>query len=62
MPLPFRLRDNRKLFISEALSLGVPPQDIADYCGTSIEQISKTYGRSDDQSLLKLAKVMGSNG
>ena len=62
MPLPFRLRDNRKLFISEALSEGVPPQDIADYCGTSIEQISKTYGRSDDQSLLKLAKVMGSNG
>ena len=62
MPLPFRLRDNRKLFISEALSLGVPPQNIADYCGTSIEQISKTYGRSDDQSLLKLAKVMGSNG
>ena len=55
MPLPFRLRDNRKLFISEALSKGIPPQDIADYCGTSIEQISKTYGRSDDQSLLKLA-------
>jgi len=61
MPLPFRLRDNRKLFISEALSKGIPPQDIADYCGTSIEQISKTYGRSDDQSLLKLAKRLSAN-
>tara|TARA_Y100000590_G_scaffold130701_2_gene149269 strand:- start:712 stop:1848 length:1137 start_codon:yes stop_codon:yes gene_type:complete len=58
MPVPFRLRDIRKIFITEMLDKGVPIHDVADYCGTSILQISRTYARSTKSSQLELIKKM----
>jgi len=62
MPVPFTLRDNRKIFITEALIKGVPIHDVADYCGTSLQEISNTYARSTEVSQLELVKVMSANG
>jgi len=62
MPSPFTLRDNRKLFITECLNKGGSIHVIADYCGTSINQISRTYARTDKTSGLNFVKEMSANG